>query len=171
MTSFSAEKETRLLLARDEFRTAMFEDDFFAELVAKSVEAWNVSPDPKLALLMQPSLMPGIRGEDVMVTGGVQLAFVDKTAKYSSQMWQYIDLFTYRPEMAVCEYNPSVAESPGYSDLRAEQLFAHWTRAVRTITAQFDPQELRINKHTGEIDLRENIPEGKTPLLLPLNES
>ena len=149
----------------------MFEDDFFAELVAKSVEAWDISPDPKLVLLMQPSLMPEIQGEHVMVTGGVQLAFVDKTVKNPSKTWNYIDLFTYRPEMSGHEYDTAVVESLGYSGSRAEQLFAHWTRAVRVITAHFDPHELRVNRYTGEIDLRENIPEGKTPLLLPPDES
>lgn len=167
-TTFSASKEAKLIEAKRGFHVAVFENELLALIIQQSINGGQVSTDPRLSVNSQPALTPDRQGERLYIKGGVQMGFKRSFPEGWLRVWRYVDLFTYLPGTMQYEPTPVVAEQVGpVGGERTAELFDYWRGAVAEVLKPFRPGELGINQSTGEIDLRENIPEGLLPVLLP----
>jgi|GEM_PF-3380532 len=171
MRIFSAEKEARLTAAKAEFRNTILANDLFARIVVTCIENWAVDTSPEIETLMQPSIMPGNEaGMPDALVGGVQVGFrnaVPGTTKSTGTTWRFIDLFAYKPHVPGYEVVPTTPVISTATPAEVTPLFDTWKSAVGGILGEFGQHELLVNPHTGEIDLRENMYEGKMPVFLP----
>ena len=169
MSSFPAEKEDRLMAARTEFQLAMMENELFSSLLIRSIEEWDKPASSTIKVLMQPSVMPQQGAEvEQVIAGGVQVGFKSMGTQFGASRWHFLDLALYDPrKLGYRRAEPLLQMNPTASDEETMQLITDWGGAITRILNQFGPYDLRANVYTGEIDLRENIEEGRMPVHLP----